>query len=171
LGFAEGVGGDDEVLLDFVEVVPNFLEDLILGFPIENGQSEGAFGDELVAFDGLERSRYSVVIQLIITRYYPNFAFVLQSYLGGAGYMSRRMKRNFYAVDVDGLSVGKGLKVDVGRESEFEDVFVPLGGEVVLVVISGVVSVGVGDEGFVNGFMGVDEDIGGGAVETGGGGG
>ena len=56
MGFAEGVGGDDEVLLDFVEVVSNFLEDYILGFPIENGQSEGAFGNEMVAFDGLERS-------------------------------------------------------------------------------------------------------------------
>ncbi len=85
--------------------------------------------------------------------------------------MSRGMKRNVYAVDVDGFSVRKGLKIDVGRESEFEDVFVSLGGEVVLVVVSGVVSVGVSDEGFVNGFMGVDEDIGGGAVETGGGGG
>lgn len=84
--------------------------------------------------------------------------------------MSCGMKRNVYAVDVDGLSIGNGLKIDVGRESEFEDVFVSLGGEVVLVVVSGVVSVGVGDEGFVNGFMGVDEDIGGGAVETGGGG-
>jgi hypothetical protein len=170
LGFAEGVGGDDEVLLDFVEVVPNFLEDLILGFPIEHWQSEGAFGDEMVAFDGLERSGYAVGIKLIVARYYPDFAFVLQSYLSGAGYMSRGMKRNVYSVDVDGLSVRKGLKVDVGRESEFEDVFVPLGGEVVLVVVSGVVSVGVRDEGFVNGFMGVDEDIGGGAVETGGGG-
>ena len=55
MGFAEGVSGDDEVLLDFVEVVPNFLEDFVLGFPIEHGQSEGAFGDEMVAFDGLER--------------------------------------------------------------------------------------------------------------------
>lgn len=147
-----------------MEVVSNFLEDLILGFPLENGQSEGAFGDEMVAFDGLEWGGDSVVIQLIVARYYPDFTSVLQSYLGGAGYMSRRMKRNFYAVDVDGLSAGKGLKVDVGRESEFEDVFVPLGGEVVLVVISGVVSVGVCDEGFVNGFMWVDEDIGGGTV-------
>ena len=55
MGFSERVGGDDEVLLDFVEVVSNLLEDLILGFPIEHGQSEGAFGDEMVAFDGLER--------------------------------------------------------------------------------------------------------------------
>ena len=54
MGFAEGIGGDDEVLLDFVEVVPYFLEDFALGFPIEHGQSEGAFGNEMVAFDGLE---------------------------------------------------------------------------------------------------------------------
>lgn len=54
MGFAEGVGGDDEVLLDLVEVVPNFLEDVVLGFPIEHGQSESAFGDKMVAFDGLK---------------------------------------------------------------------------------------------------------------------
>jgi hypothetical protein len=50
-------------------------------------------------------------------------------------------------------------------------VFVALGGEVVFVVGSGVISVGVGDEGFVDGLVGIYVDIGGGAVEAGWGGG
>ncbi len=66
MGFAEGVSSDNEVLLDFVEVVSNFLEDFVLGFPIEHGQSEGAFGDEMVAFDGLKWGGDSVVVQFIV---------------------------------------------------------------------------------------------------------
>lgn len=77
------------------------------------------------------------------------------------------MKGNFDAVDADGLAEGKGLEGDVLTETEFQDVFVALGGEVVFVVGSGVISVGVGDEGFVDGFVGIYVDIGGGAVEAG----
>jgi hypothetical protein len=77
------------------------------------------------------------------------------------------MKGNVNAIDVGGLAEGKGLEGDVLTETEFQDVFVALGGEVVFVVGSGVISVGVGDEGFVDGFVGIYVDIGGGAVEAG----
>ena len=153
-----------------MEVFADVVEDIGLGCPSKNGKSEGAFGDEVVAFHGFEWGGDAVIVEFIVPRNDPNFALMLESDLRGTGYVSGGMKGNVDAVDADGLAEGKGLEGDVLTETEFQDVFVALGGEVVFVVGSGVISMCVGDEGFVDGFVGIYVDIGGGAVEAGWGG-
>jgi hypothetical protein len=45
--------------------------------PSKNGESEGAFGDEVVAFHGFKWGGDAVIVEFIVPRNDPNFALML----------------------------------------------------------------------------------------------
>jgi hypothetical protein len=60
-----------------VEVFADVVEDIGLGCPSKNGESEGAFSDEVVAFHGFEWGGDAVIVEFIVPRNDPNFALML----------------------------------------------------------------------------------------------
>lgn len=59
-----------------MEVFADVVEDIGLGCPSKNGESEGAFGDKVVAFHGFEWGGDAVIVEFIVPRNDPNFALM-----------------------------------------------------------------------------------------------
>ena len=83
------------------------------GGPFEDRKPKGAFGDEGVAGNRLERVGQAIVDDLVIARHHPDLAAHLDPDLGRSRDMARRVKRDQSPADLAGLGIGDGVRCDV----------------------------------------------------------
>ena len=131
----------------------------------EDGEAEGAFGDEGVGADGLEGFGEAVGRGLVVARDDPDLARDFDADLGGAGDVARGVEGDGGVADFRVLAIGLGGDADVA-EAVADDRRGGGGREVARVAGAGVVGVAVGDERAVHGAPGVDEEVARGAVDA-----
>ena len=108
LGFTEGVGEEhagsavgDVVSPPIVDV----LSDGLWIAPAKDGQAEGAFGDEGVAFDEFERFACGIGLAFVVAGDEPDLAGVFDADLRGAEEMAGGVEGDADAIHVEGFSV------------------------------------------------------------------
>jgi hypothetical protein len=153
----------------FAPVFMNFGKDVLLFPPMKNGKCKGAFGVEYPTFYGFEGRGNAVVVAFIIAGYDPDIAFVFEADLGATGYMSCRMERYFYAVDINGFVVIDALECDGIAEALAHHAFVEVVREVGIHAVTGMVGMGMGNQGPIHGLYRIDEEVADFAVKAGGG--
>lgn len=171
LGLAEGVAVEEgDLAVVGVGSPPgvDLVEDDLLGLPAVNGEAESALGDEGVAGDGLEGMASGVGPGLVVAGDDPDLATMLDPDLSRTEDVAGWMKRDPDTVAFDGLAEGDGGDGGVVAEPGAEDEQAGLGGEVGTRAPAGVIGVGVGDDGVIDGLPGVDVKVADLAVEAGG---
>lgn len=141
-------------------------EDLRLGLPAVDRQTEGRLGDEGMATHRLEGITGAIRLDLVVARSDPDFAAVLEAHLGRAQHVAGGVKTQGDAVMVDGLAIGQGLQVDVTSQARAQNALARRGGQVMGAAGTRMVAMAMGDDGALDGAPGVDIEISGRTIQA-----
>ncbi len=161
LRLAEGIGADQAgAALGGVGGPPGVEVggDIGLRAPGEHRQAEGAFGDEGVAADGLERLAEAVGLGLVVAGDDPDLARHLDADLRRAGDVAGGVEADRGGADPAGLAEGDALGGDLSQ-AVADHRQGGMGGEIGAVAGAGVVGMAVGDQRAVDRAPGVDEEV------------
>ena len=89
-----------------------------------------------------------------------------RTYLGGAEYVARGVKTQFYTAVQQWLAIRQGLQVDVPAQTRTQDACTRCRGQIMLIAMASMVAVGVGDDRAFDRLPWVDIEITGRAVQT-----
>ena len=133
--------------------------------PAVDGEGERGLADEHIALDGLELLGRRVGVGLVIAGDHPGgpvgagsgrLSRSLDAGLGGAEDVPRWVEGDGGAALRQRLAEGEWLGIDARPDADAEQVARRGAGEVVIAAGAGVVGVGVGDDGSLDGAPGVD---------------
>ena len=114
LGFAEGVAEEEGGTVSIgLPPVVDFFGGEFAAVPVIDGEAEGGFGDEAVAFDDFERVAGGVAIAFVVAGDGPDFAFVLYADLGGAEDVSGGVKGDPSVVYFEAIAISYAAEIDV----------------------------------------------------------
>ncbi|MNT08530.1 hypothetical protein D3C72_1432740 [compost metagenome] len=126
--------------------------------PAVDRQAEGAFGDEGIARHRLERIAGAVGFELVVAGGDPDLPAVFDAHLGRAEHMSCGMQAQRDAVVADALAVGQGIEVDA-RQARQQHAAARFRAQVMGVAETGVVRVGMGNDGALDRAPGIDIEV------------
>ena len=131
-----------------------------------NWEGESRLAHEQVARYGFKGGAGSVGLGFVVAGDYGNLAAMFDTDLSRAENMAGRMEGNRYAVVVYLFTIRHGTDLGIGWHTMFENTEAFGGGEVMAMAGAGVIGMGVGDDGSVDGLPGVDVKIAWWAEET-----
>ena len=108
----------------------------------------------------------AIGLGLVIPRGDPDLPAIFQTYLGGAKYVARGVKTQFYTAVQQWLAIRQGLQVDVRAQTRTQDACTRRRGQIMLIAMASMVAVGVGDDRAFDRLPWVDIEITGRAVQT-----
>mmetsp|Transcript_23891 Transcript_23891/g.43387 ORF Transcript_23891/g.43387 Transcript_23891/m.43387 type:complete len:319 (-) Transcript_23891:459-1415(-) len=171
LRFAQGIAAQKRRLACRRAACPPIIDltgHLVLGRPAKDGQAKGAFGDEMVALDRLERGREAIIDDFVIPRDDPNLARNLNPDLRRTGHMARRVKGHKRLTDLARLAIADRVQRNVAQPVP-HDRSCNIRGEVSAHAGPRMIGVSVGDQRAIHRSPRVDIEITCGAIDASGG--
>ena len=160
LRFAEGVAeqqrGAAAIALPPVANLPSHLGSAV---PSVDRHAEGGFRDQHITGHGFKRCTAGVVVSLVVATHNPDRSLRFQPDLSGTEHVAGTVERHPALIQPDRLAIGDRVQRDLLAESLSQNAFAVSNGPIFTAARSGMVGVGMGDQGPRHRTPGIDPGI------------